>query len=381
LANTRRTSLSVQKLHDGKYKVRWRELGHARARTFRYLRDAETYDAEVKRRLRLGEVGIVDGSRISLDELYETWSQVHYRDLAPATVESYVGIWYRHLSKRFGRAKLGELRVPVIQAYVDELVRKGVGQPTVARILVVLSALCSFACQQEYMSRNPVSFVKKPRSSRRKHRINALSPTQVESIRQELAAPRDRLIVSIACYAGLRPGEILHLRFGDLDGDRLRVRGSVSDGIEKDTKTHEERVVRLLAPVAQEIREFRISLGRPDDEVLIFPMRDGRPWSTGKYRKWRDERFDPAVDRAGLEPMRFYDCRHACASLLLAGGRNPAAIATNLGHSIGTLLSTYSHVIEEYEDRPPIDPVAEIVSARRTRDKASVGMEPAASYS
>jgi hypothetical protein len=63
--------LSVQKLGNGKYKARWRELGRARARTFNHKRDAETYDAEVKRRLRLGEVGIVDGARVTLSELHQ----------------------------------------------------------------------------------------------------------------------------------------------------------------------------------------------------------------------------------------------------------------------------------------------------------------------
>jgi integrase len=357
--------LSVQKLGDGKYKVRWRELGQARARTFNHKRDAETYDAEVKRKLRLGEVGIIDGSRITLAELHERWREAHFRDLAPATIESYDGLWNKHVEPRLGNAKLGELRVPVLQAFTDRLVREGVGTATVRRILVVLGAMFRFAEQQELVSRNPVTPLRKPKSNGRKREITALSPVQVEAIRSELRLHRDRTIASVLFYVGLRPGEMIHLRWKDLlPDDRLHVRGSVSNGVEKCTKTGHDRIVRLLSPVAQDLREWRMSSGRPRDDEFIFPMQDGRPWTGAKYRNWCDRIFDPAVERAELPPMRLYDARHSCASLLIAAGRNPAFIAKQLGHSIGTLLGVYSHVIDEYEERPPIDPGVEIIQAR-----------------
>jgi integrase len=360
--------LSVQVLAEGGYKVRWRELGRARAKTFPHKRDAETYDAEVKRRLRLGEVGIVDGSRITLTELHGRWRDSHFGNLAPATIESYDGIWNKHIEPRLGRARLGELRVPVIQSFSDGLIAKGVGVATVKRILVVLGAMFRFAEQQEMVSRNPVTPVRKPKGTRRSREIVALSPAQVEALRSELRLQRDRTIVSLLCYVGLRPGELLHLRWKDvLPDDRLHVRGSISNGIEKSTKTGRTRIVRLLAPVAQDLREWRMASGRPGDSELIFPMRNGAPWSAAKYRNWSDRIFDPAVERAGLPPIRVYDCRHACASLWIAAARNPVSIAKQLGHSVGTLLSTYSHEIDEYADRPPIDPEVEILRAREAR--------------
>jgi len=83
---------------------------------FRHKRDAESYDAEVKRRLRLGEVGIIDGARITLDELHDRWKDAHYRNLAPATVAAYDVAWVDYIESRLGRAKLGELRVPTLQS-------------------------------------------------------------------------------------------------------------------------------------------------------------------------------------------------------------------------------------------------------------------------
>src|SRR5262249_32937371 len=155
----------------------------ARARTFRYLRDAQTYDAEVRRRLRLGEVGIIEGQRLTLTELRDSWTSAHYPNLSRMTIQSYDGIWSKHIEERFGRAKLGELRVPVIQAYVDELVRKDVGVATINRILVVLGAILRFGCEQELMTRNPVQFVRKPKGKRPAPIRTTLGPTEVEAIR------------------------------------------------------------------------------------------------------------------------------------------------------------------------------------------------------
>jgi integrase len=365
------THLSVQKLGDGKYKVRWRELGRARARTFDYKRDAESYDAEVKRRLRLGEVGIVDGARMTLGELHDQWKDAHFGNLAPATVESYDAIWIKHVEPKLGMAKLGELRTQTIQRFSDELIKKGVGVATVRRILVVLGAMFRFAEEQEMVNRNPVRSVRKPRSNGRQHEIVALSPAQVEALRSELRLHRDRTIVSMLCYVGLRPGELLHLRWRGLNEDRLYVRGSISNGVEKTTKTGKTRTVKLLSPVVQDLREWTIACGRPGDSELIFPMQDGRAWTAAKYRNWSDRIFEPAVQRAGLPKIRVYDCRHACASLWLAAGRNPVAIAEQLGNSPGTLLSAYSHIIDEYEERSPIDPAREILNARTTSMRRS----------
>ena len=80
---------------------------------------------------------------------------------------------------------------------------------------------------------------------------------------------------------------------------------------------------------------------------------------------WRADRWSPACRAVGLDPLpRPYDLRHSFASLLLAEGRQPIWIAKQLGHSLAVFLSTYAHLIDEYEDRDRIDADAEIAEAR-----------------
>ena len=88
--------------------------------------------------------------------------------------------------------------------------------------------------------------------------------------------------------------------------------------------------------------------GRPNDAALIFPMlRKGTEWTDSAYRSWRKRVYVPNAKAVGLEQPRPYDLRHSLASLLFAEGRNPAEIAEQMGHSLQTLLGTYTHVIAE----------------------------------
>ena len=103
----------------------------------------------------------------------------------------------------------------------------------------------------------------------------------------------------------------------------------------------------LPAPLVQELNEYRLSIGRPDDSALIFPGRNGGLWSDSAYRYWRRKVFNPAAKTAGVEHPRPYDLRHSAASLALAEGRNPVEVAEMLGHFPQMLWGTYSHVIRE----------------------------------
>lgn len=134
-------------------------------------------------------------------------------------------------------------------------------------------------------------------------------------------------------------------------------------GEEKGTKTGRERAMRMIPALRLDLRTWWLASGRPDDG-LVFPMRDGRPWSDGKYRKWRRLSFKPALERAGLDRgIRVYDLRHAHASHLLQSGMTIVEVAERLGHDPATCLSTYAHVVRDFEGQR-MDLTAEVAKAR-----------------
>jgi integrase len=144
----------------------------------------------------------------------------------------------------------------------------------------------------------------------------------------------------------------------------LLVERSLSLGREKDTKTTAHRAVRLLAPLAADLREWRMRSGRPTDQTLIFPGRDGKPWSEAAYQSWRRRAFERAATAAGVERARPYDLRHSFASLLLHEGRSVIYVAHQLGHGAQLTLGCYGHVIDELENAPEQDAEAAILAAR-----------------
>jgi integrase len=142
-------------------------------------------------------------------------------------------------------------------------------------------------------------------------------------------------------------------------------RAANPDGSIKATKTEHHRSVRLLGPLADELREYRCAAGRPSATKLVLLDDDGEAWDKSAWQMWRVDRWAPACRAAGLDPVpRPYDLRHSFASLLLAEGRQPAYVARQLGHSLAVLLSTYAHLIDEYSEGEPIDAEAEIADAR-----------------
>ena len=155
------------------------------------------------------------------------------------------------------------------------------------------------------------------------------------------------------------------MRWGEVRERTLLVERSVSLGAAKATKTGATRTVRLLAPLAADLREWRMRSGRPDDRALVFPGRDGRPWSQPAYQSWRRRAFARAASAAGAQGARPYDLRHSFASLLLHEGRNVIYVARQLGHGAQLTLGTYGHVIDELDEQQPRQDAEDAIAAAR----------------
>jgi integrase len=145
----------------------------------------------------------------------------------------------------------------------------------------------------------------------------------------------------------------------------IAVDKALSLGEEKETKTGKVRSVPMLRPLAHDLNEWRIASGNPADNQLVFPAHNDHHWQEHTYKNWRRRTFKPAAAAAGHGNIRFYDLRHALASLLFAEGRNPAEIAEQLDNTIETLLSTYVHVIENLRGQPQQKAEDVIPKARR----------------
>jgi integrase len=351
------------------WRVRWRDGSRNRARTFDRKADALAFEAETRRRRHAGDVRPLDAGRETLQEFAEEWWRLYaVPNLARTTLASYASLWDAHVLPRLGATPLRELDPLSLASFRAELTAEGVGPASTRRVMVILQGVLERAVEWQRIPANPARAVRKP-PQRRERAVRPLSPLDVERIRAHLVAGsrlRDAVLVSVLAYAGLRPGEALALTWAHIRERTILVERAVALGELKTTKTARTRTVRLLAPLAADLLEWRVSRGRPVDDALVFPARGEAVWGDDAWRYWRRRIFAPAAKAAGLDsPVRPYDLRHSFVSLFLAEGASVVEIARQAGHSPTMTLSTYAHLFDEAADGEHVPAEDKIRHARQ----------------
>ncbi|HLH67099.1 MAG TPA: site-specific integrase [Solirubrobacteraceae bacterium] len=147
-------------------------------------------------------------------------------------------------------------------------------------------------------------------------------------------------LIRVAAYTGLRQGEIVALKWQDVDFETrvLQVARAVSAGVELSPKSGKVRVVPLAEPAFEALRRVaaRYDFKAPDDYVFAGP--DGNRQDTSALRR----RYDRARDAAGAPPLPFHALRHTAASLLIRK-LNPANVQAIMGHASVKTTERYMH--------------------------------------
>jgi integrase len=206
---------------------------------------------------------------------------------------------------------------------------------TVNRYLAAPSHACTIAVKEwHWMTENPFLQVKKLAEPKGRTRFlfDAEREALIKACR-ESQPPELLLVVLVALTTGARWGEILNLRWGDLDFERSLL-------ILRDTKNKDTRSV----PVAGEVLELLLqrSKVRRIDSDLVFPSARGNTPIT------LHKPFDKALQRAGIENFRFHDLRHTAASYLAMSGATLSEIAAVLGHRTLQMVKRYSHLTDQH---------------------------------
>lgn len=207
---------------------------------------------------------------------------------------------------------------------------------TVNRYLATLShALTVAASEWEWLSHNPMRQVR--RVSEGQGRVRFLSDDERERLLEacrESACPYLYPVVVLALSTGARYGEIMNLKWGDIDFDRGLAR------LEK-TKNGSRRAIPIAHTARAELEKlYRKSDGSPTD--FVFVRRDGvAPMDIRK-------RWYAAVEAAEIKDFRFHDLRHSAASYLAMNGATLPEIAAVLGHKTLQMVQRYAHLSDQH---------------------------------
>jgi integrase len=247
---------------------------------------------------------------------------------------------------------------------LDEERAKGLSARTVVQARAVVGAAFRQAVAWGLIPANPVTATRPPRASR-----PALEVPNAAGLRRLIDAAVGspwEVPILLAATTGARRGEILALRWSDLDLEtgRLRVVRTLQHGentgelVFLDPKTDRARRQLSLPPLAverlrrhrveQAERRLLIGSGWPDGD-LVCDRGDGQPFRPDAFTR----AFKRYAAQAGLPPeTRLHDARHAVATTMLATGVHPAIASAVLGHSSpGFTMSTYQHVVDGMTDQ------------------------------
>jgi len=259
----------------------------------------------------------------------------------PGTIRAYDQALRLRVYPTLGTAAFYRVRRIHLQDLVDRLVAAGIAPATINTTIGALGAIYARAVHRDELEISPTRGVKVPAARNGRERF----ATPVEAAALLAAAPdRDRAVWATAMYAGLRRGEVMALRWTDVDlrAGTIDVRRSwdPAEHGPGDTKSRNRRKVPIVGLLREHLAAER--LRQPPGIDLCFGLDGGRPFRPDRLQ----QRADATWVAAGLERLTLHDCRHTFASLAIASGVNAKALSTYMGHSsITETLDRYGHLM------------------------------------
>ncbi len=248
---------------------------------------------------------------------------------------------YRHTAERIVR----DLGPVAIEDVTPEMLERWkatlkLSNRSVAKYLVILHGIFKRAMKVWGLPRNPVVDVERPRY-RVSDDLDAFSPEEVWALVRAAGSERDGAMFLAAAFTGLRMGELLALRWGDVDfaGEVIRVRRSYNaHGGLTTPKSGRVRSVPMVPYVGKALARLATRHELVADDDLVFPGELGLFQDAGALR----DRYKAALIRAGLRSLRFHDLRHTFGTLAVRRAEVPAVQAW-MGHADIRTTMRYVH--------------------------------------
>ena len=364
---------SIYHRRDGRW-VAVYEHGSGAGRRNRHYLYGKTR-SEVRDKLRKAQAKQEEGSSISdarqrVEQFVLDWLDAVRAEVRERTWQRYCQYMRLHFLPAVGGMRLSDLSARDLdKLYAKCLVT--LSPTTVRHLHMVIHRVLESAVKQGLLARNVANAAHRPRATRREFRT--LSSEEVTRLIAASSTTRWEPLIVTAVLTGLRLGELLALRWRDIDFtlQQLSVRGTLrragNEGlvVDEPKTSKSRRSVSLSAPVVHALKELHETeeMAHPiDSGDFVFTTKERGPLDPNNV--WRA--FKGLLAEAELPNVRFHDLRHTAATLLLEGGVNPKVVSEMLGHSSVTVtLDVYSHVSQTLH-REAADLLGEIVSTRGT---------------
>jgi integrase len=337
---------SIYRRSDGRWvavlDLGWRD--GKRTRKYFYGSTRERAARKLARGLAQHQQGFAFANeRLTVEQFLARWLEAKRGTVGSGTWTRYEELVRLHVNPRIGRHRLARLKPDQLQHFYSEL-QASRSPATVLKVHRMLHSAFKLAVRWNAMPLNVTELVLAP-PARQRHEFTTFTVGQARSFLKAVQGDRLEALYVLAITTGMRQGELLGLRWRDVDLKRGRLQ------LVRRLKTRQSRRAVVLPELAvtalvdhrvRQAAEREQQGARWEEHGLVFPSTVGGPLDPHNLR---ERSFFPLLDRADLPRIRFHDLRHSCATLLLSEGVHPKIVSDLLGHSqIGITLDLYSHV-------------------------------------
>ncbi|MDA8237905.1 MAG: tyrosine-type recombinase/integrase [Chloroflexi bacterium] len=323
----------------------------------RYL-SAKT-DAEIKRKLKDARAERATGRTPTVATWAERWLGLVAHRVRPATLAVYRIALHRHVIPTLGRVELARLRPSDVEGMTSGMIGAGSAASTAALARRVLVVCLTDAARDGLIVRNVAQLARAPRTAEPFRR--ALSADEARAFLAAVASDPLGSFVALGLATGLRRGELLALRWSDVDEaagtltvSRALARSAAGGYAVAEPKSRRARRTIALPALARDAlrRQAEAQAREREAAGTAWQDRDGLIFTDPVGRLWHPESVTSAwaalVKRTGIGRLRLHDLRHTAATLSLSGGVPVQDVSDMLGHSSPSItMDIYSHSVDE----------------------------------
>lgn len=290
--------------------------------------------------------------KMTFKEASEIFMRLHASKKCKYNTEhGYKGYLKNHLLPYFGKLKLCEITPLAVNEFVAQELETGRRNSTVNKYTKLMSQIYSFMIDMDIVVKNPLARIKSLKEERSEE-IRSLSTEETKILLSKTKEiyPDFYPLLFTALFTGMRQGELMGLTWDSINWitRKITVDKNFTHGRVGTTKTGKARKVDMSLELVKVLKEWRLACP-PSEHNLVFPNGDGGYQDANNMIK---RRFKPALNRAGIDSLRFHDLRHTYASLLLANGAPMKYVQHQLGHSsIKMTMDLYTHLLPEVNEQ------------------------------
>lgn len=309
---------------------------------------------------------------------FQEWIEeflVNYKknEVKITTYEGYIRIYRKHIKDtQIGETALNRVTTEMLQAYYNDKLNDGYNSKTVRAISIVIGAALNMAVKLKMLSENPNRYTSIPK--KKKYEAAVLSAEEVRRIVKEAKDEEIYPIVVTTVYTGMRKGEVMALKWENVDFQKRRIyiKNSLCriEGDQPDENGCRHARYEILEPKTKESVRMVPMLDEVYDALIL--QKDRQESDKQRYRDiYMDQglvfadlcgdylpqrqfmdKYHAFLKKYGITDIRFHDLRHTFATLLIESDVSMKVVQELLGHStITTSMDIYTHVSDEKKEQ------------------------------